>query len=126
MSEVLDFSESEIQQMLDNLDKFTPEEVQEVEEDSEVEELSEQEQEILDKTVDLLSQQEAEGEYVADQWQEVVHQAEAAGDETYAIVAAATAAFHSQDVTAEEAINYCLQTANLKDLARVYKHIVGS
>ena len=30
MSEVLDFSESEIQQMLDNLDKFTPEEVQEV------------------------------------------------------------------------------------------------
>ena len=30
MNEVLDFSETEIQQMLDNLDKFTPEEVQEV------------------------------------------------------------------------------------------------
>ena len=101
------------------------EEVQEVEEESEVDDLSEEEQEILDKTVDLLSQQEPEGEYVADQWQDAVHQAEESGDETYAMVAAATAAFHAGDVTAEEAINYCLQNTDLKDLARVYKHLAS-
>ena len=99
---------------------------EEVDENEEVDELSEEETEILHKTVELLQQQEPEGEYVADEWQDAVQQAQESGDETYAMVAAATAAFHSGEISADDAIAYCLENANIKDLARVYKHIANS
>lgn len=101
------------------------EEVREESEDPEVDELSEEEAQILTEAVEMLEGQEPEGEYMADQWQEAVQQAEASGDETYAMVAAATAAFHAGDVTAEEAIDYCLNNGDLKDLSRVYQHLLN-
>ena len=102
-----------------------PPQMEETVEDQEMDELSEEETEILNKTVDLLEQQEPAGEEVAGQWQDAVEQAQDSGDETYAMVAAATAAFHSGEVSAEDAVNYCLNNANLRDLARVYKHLAS-
>ena len=99
----------------------TPE-LEEMPEDPEMDELSEEETEILNNAVDELERQEAMPEYV-DDWQEQVDIANESGDTTYAMVAAATAAFHAGEVTADEAINYCLNNGNLKDLARVYKHL---
>ena len=100
-------------------------ETQEDETDSEVEDLSDEEKMILAETVEQLEQQEPQGEYYAEQWQETVDAAEAAGDSTYATVAAATAAFHAGEVSADEAINYCLNNCDLKELSRVYKYING-
>lgn len=95
------------------------EDMEEMEEDDE---LSEEETEILNNVVESLQRQEARPEY-EDDWQEVVEQAEEAGDEAYALVAAATAAFHAGDVDADDAIAYCLENVPLKDLARVYKQM---
>ena len=100
-------------------------EMEETIEDPEMDELSEEETEILNKTVDLLEKQEPAGEEIAQDWQEAVEQAQEVGDDTFAMVAAATAAFHSGEVSAEDAVNYCLNNANLKDLARVYKHLAS-
>ena len=97
--------------------------VEEDTEDPEMEELSEEETEILNNAVDNLERQEAMPEYVND-WQEQVELAQESGDETYAQVAAATAAFHAGQVTAEEAIDFCLSNCDLKDLARVYKYLM--
>ena len=102
----------------------TPEPEQ-VEEDSEMEDLSDEEKKVLANAVETLELSEPQGEYTAEQWQEVVEQAEAQGNETYAKVAAATAAFHSGEVTAEEAINFCLNECDLKELAKVYEYING-
>ena len=92
-------------------------------EDPEMDELSEEETEILNNAVDTLERQEAMPEY-ADDWQEQVEIAKQSGDETYAMVAAATSAFHSGEVTAEEAIDFCLTNCDLKELARVYQHLM--
>ena len=98
---------------------------EEVKEDDEMEDLSDEEKVVLAEAVEQLENQEPEGEDVSDQWQQMVDQAEEAGDATYATVAAATAAFHAGEVSAEEAINYCLNNCDLKDLARVYEHLNG-
>ena len=98
----------------------TTQNIEEDPEEPEMEELSEEETEILNNAVDNLERQEAMPEYVND-WQEQVELAQESGDETYAQVAAATAAFHAGQVTAEEAIDFCLSNCDLKDLARVYK-----
>ena len=93
--------------------------------EQQLEELTPEETETLDQATDLLEQQEPEGEMVAAQWQDYIEDANASGDVTFATVAAATAAFHAGEVSAEEAINYCLTSCNLKDLSRVYKHLQG-
>ena len=97
---------------------------QEVQEEDETEDLTDEEHEILNTVVEDLQQQEAMGQEVAADWQYAVQQAEEAGDDAYAHVAAATAAFHDGDVTAEEAIAFCLENVPLKDLARVYRHMM--
>ena len=102
-----------------------PTEPEQVEEDDEMENLSDEEKEVLSNAVEELEQQEPQGEYYAEQWQEAVEQAEAQGNETYAKVAAATAAFHAGEVSAEEAINFCLNECDLKELAKVYEYING-
>ena len=91
-------------------------------EDEDSGELTEEEHEMLVNAVEQLEQQEADP-YVADDWQDQVDIANESGDVTYATVAAATAAFHSGEVTSEEAIEYCLQNCDLRDLARVYHHL---
>jgi hypothetical protein len=98
---------------------YTPEE-EYTEEDVE---LTEEDQAVIDTIVEDLSQQPAMGEEVANSWQEAVYAAEAAGDNTYAGVAAATAAYHNGDVTAEEAIQFVFDNYDIKDIARVYQHL---
>ena len=100
-------------------------EPEQVQEDDEMEDLSDEEKAVLAEAVENLQQSEAEGEDVAEQWQMAVELAEDSGDETYAMVAAATAAFHAGDISAEEAIDYCLNSCDLKELSRVYKYING-
>ena len=99
-------------------------EQEEMPEDPEMDELSEEETEILNNAVDNLERQEAIPEMAAD-WQEEVEIAQQSGDETYATVAAATAAFHAGQVSAEEAIDFCLTNCDLKELARVYNNLLG-
>ena len=97
-------------------------ESQEVQEE-EGNDLTEEEHEILNTVVEDLQQQEAMGQEVAADWQYAVQQAEEAGDDAYAMVAAATAAFHDGDVTADDAIAFCLENVPIKELARVYKQM---
>jgi hypothetical protein len=70
-------------------------------------------------------EQPALGEEVAETWQEIVYQAEQAGDDTYAGIAAATASYHNGDVTAEEAIQFVFANYDLQDIARVYRQITN-
>lgn len=99
-------------------------EPEQVEEEVDEEDLSESDKMAINAAVHSLKKTEAL-DYVADDWQEQVALAEQAGDETYATVAAATASFHAGEVTAEEAIQYCMETCNMKELARVYKHLMS-
>ena len=91
--------------------------------EEEVDELSPEEAEAVENAMDFLDGQEPEGEMMAAQWQDYVEDANASGDVTFATVAAATAAFHAGEVSADEAISYCLSSCSLKDLSRVYKHL---
>lgn len=116
--------------LLNAYSQSTPEQVQPkkpVEEDEpsdeEMENLSDEDKAVLAEAIEGLELNEPQGDAVAEQWQDAVEMAEDNGDMTYATVAAATAAFHSGEVTAEEAINYCLNNCDLKDLARVYGHL---
>ena len=97
--------------------------LEEMPEDPEMDELSEEETEILNNAVDALERQEARPEFVSD-WEEQIEYARETGDETYAQVAAATAAFHAGEISAEEAIDFCLTNCDLKELARVYEHLM--
>jgi hypothetical protein len=93
--------------------------------EDQLQDLSDQEVEALNEAVESLESQEPEGDMVAAQWQDYVEDALNSGDETFATVAAATAAFHSGEVSADEAISHCLTTCNLKELSRVYKALQG-
>ena len=97
----------------------------EMPDDPELENLSEEETEILNEAVDMLEQQEAQGSEYAEEWQGAADSALESGNETYATVAAATASFHSGEVTAEEAIDYCLNNCDLKELAQVYQYLMN-
>ena len=70
-----------------------------------------------------LSQSEPQGEAVAGHWQDVANQAKAQGNEVYAGVAAATAAFEAGEVSAQEAIQFCLDNFDRNELAKVVRHI---
>jgi hypothetical protein len=98
-------------------------EPEQVEEEVEEEDLTESDKMAINAAVHSLNQTEAL-DYLADDWQEHVQYAEQSGDETYATVAAATASFHAGEVTAQEAIDYCMSNCNMKELARVYKHLM--
>ena len=93
--------------------------------EEEVDELSTEEAEEVENAMDFLEGQEPEGEMVAAQWQDYVEDANASGDVTFATVAAATAAFHAGEVSADEAISYCLSSCSLTELSRVYKALQG-
>ena len=63
------------------------------------------------------------GEEAAGEWQSAVDEAYAVGDEAYAAVAAATAAYHNGDVTAQEAIDWAIQNVPKADLLRVIRQL---
>lgn len=93
--------------------------------DDEMENLSDEEKQVLSEAVEQLGNQEPQGEEYAEAWQDMIEQAEEAGDITYAKVAAATASFHAGEVSAEEAINFCLNECDLSELARVYQYMMS-
>ena len=97
--------------------------VEEVENEEAPEDWTEEDQDELDSTVTQLYEAEPQGEEYADSWQAVVEQAQEAGDDTYAAIAAATAAFHSGEVSAEEAVNYVLSNFDIRDVERVYRQM---
>lgn len=96
------------------------------EEDDSEEDWTEEDQEELNDTISQLYEAEPQGEEYAESWQSVVEQAQEVGDDTYAAVAAATAAFHNGEVSAEEAVNYVLSNFDIRDVERVYRHMTQS
>lgn len=103
-------------------ESFYPEDEYTEEDDYEI---TEEDQQVVDAITEQLVEQPALGEEVAEDWQEIVYQAEQAGDDTYAGIAAATAAYHNGDVTAEEAIQFVFANYDLHDIARVYRQITN-
>ena len=77
-------------------------------------------QEAFDEAVAALTETEPQGEELSDEWQEAADQYRES-DPTYAGIAAATAAFHAGEVTAEEAIEWVLEYYDIQDVARVYQ-----
>ena len=108
--------------LLQHYEEATKEGYEEQEEAFEEEEEEVDEQEV-EAFLDELVQQEAMGEEVASEWQSVVEEAQAVGDEAYAAVAAATAAYHNGDVTAQEAIDWAVQNIPQADLLRVIRQL---
>ena len=104
----------------------TFDEYSEAQEGAEMEELSEEENQVLEQTVEALMQQEPQGVDVSSQWLQASSQAHDSGDGTYALVAASVAAFHQGEMDAQTAIDYCFQHASPRELARVYKHLTGN
>lgn len=98
---------------------------QQTEEKTEDVELNEEEMQQFADIYDDFTQRDPGGEEQADYWQGVVEQAQESGDETYAAVAAATAAFHAGEVSAEEALSWLTQTYDIRDLQRVYNYLEG-
>ena len=96
---------------------------EEDEEPSSLDDLTEDEKDEMESVISELEQNVPGGDEVAEYWQNIVQEAEEAGDSTYAVFAAATAAFHAGQVTAEQAIGYCVQNCDIKDLARVYRSL---
>ena len=85
-----------------NRTQDAPPQVKEEEsDDSEVDELSEEETQILNDA------------------------AQESGNETYALVAAATSSFHAGEVSAQEAIDFCLNNCDLKELSQVYQYLMN-
>ena len=96
--------------------------LEEIEADVEMAELSEEETEILNNVVEELQSSEPTPEYVSE-WNDAYDVAVEAGDETFAQVAQVTALFHAGEMSGEEAIDYCLNHCDLKELSRVYNYI---
>jgi hypothetical protein len=90
-----------------------------------VDDLPEDEQQAVAEAIEELQYQTPGGEEQGEYWASVVAQAQASGDETYAGIAAATQAFHEGAVSAEQAINWVLQTYDIRDVARVYQALNG-
>ena len=108
--------------LLQHYDEAAEEPQQPREEASDDEEVEVGDEEV-EAFLDELVEQEPMGEEVASEWQSVVDEANAVGDEAYAAVAAATAAFHQGDVTAQEAIDWAIQNVPQADLLRVIRQL---
>ena len=87
--------------------------------------LNEEETAFLVEAIDTLTETEPAGDEIADQWQEQVEIAQQSGDETYALVCAATAAVHSGECSPSEAVQFAMENCDLQDLARVYRHLMN-
>ena len=106
--------------------KGQPEEtVEEQEEESEFEweNMTPEEDAEFNKATDQLFQTEPAGDVEAEAWQEACEAAKESGDETYAAVTAAIAAFHAGEVGTDEAISYIMANYPMKDVQRVWRHL---
>ena len=88
--------------------------------DASDDEWSPEESEQLDVAVNELMDTTPDFE-LSEQYQQIALQAQDQGDEVLAAVAAATSAFHSSDLEAEEAIDYILATYPKEEVMRVYQ-----
>lgn len=87
-------------------------------------ELTEDDQAVIEAITEQLADQPPLGDYAADEWESYARQAAENGDDpAFVGVATATAAYHSGEVTAQEAIDWVLANYDLKDVARVYQHL---
>ena len=104
-------------------DSYESEESDEEEEEGEdyLDQWTEEEYEILNEEVQPLLMQEADSSHV-DHWQD---EANNATDPVYQGIAAATAAFHAREVSAQEAINYVLENYPKDEVISIYRSIVG-
>lgn len=66
---------------------------------------------------------EPQGNGVADQWQMIANDALENGNETWAGLAAAAASFHANEVTAEEAIRYCLDNYDYQEMIKAFQEM---
>lgn len=114
-----------IEKLLEDFRDSNGEPVAEEQEGEPLEEFEPPTDEEVDTVIDELYEQEPQGEEVAQEWQAVAQQAKAQGNETYAGVAAATAAFQAGEVTAEEAIQFCMDNYDRDELAKVVRYIRG-
>ena len=119
----MDWLVEQYEKFADFTEDSEPEQVEE-EEEVDDEELTESDRMAINAAVHSLNKSEAL-DYMAADWIEQGEIAEQNGDETYVAVAAATAAFHAGEVTAQEAIDYCMANCSMKELARVYKHLMS-
>ena len=102
-----------------------PQDESEDEEPLSVDDLSEDDQQVVNEAVQELQWQEPGGDEQAEYWEQVVAQGQEAGDSAYAGIAAATAAFHAGEVSAQDAINFVLSNYDIRDVARVYQAFTG-
>jgi hypothetical protein len=121
--EDIDTTQRILEYILENFpDDYIPEDEYTEEDDYEI---TEEDRQVVDAITEQLVEQPALGEEVAETWQEIVYQAEQAGDDCLAGVSAATAAYHNGDVTAEEAIQFVFANYDIQDIARVYRQITN-
>ena len=79
----------------------------------------------VDEVTSELEYNTPQGEEVAAAWEQAVLAGQEAGDETYAAIAAATAAFHAGEVSAQDAIEFVLSNYDIRDVSRVYQLLNG-
>lgn len=92
----------------------------------EIEQLDEEDQDILVTAVEGLIQSDPGGEDAARSWQYMSETASEQGDQVMATIAAATAAFHAGEVSANDSIAYVLNNCDLQDVARTYEFILNN
>jgi hypothetical protein len=121
-----DFVVPFLEEITSRYEELTPEELQAEEQTEEQtdEDWSEEEQYQAAEATQFLV--EAEPDYeLADQYLDLVEEAQAHGDEVLAAVAAATSAFHSEEVTADEAIQYIIENYPKQEVIRVFNLLNG-
>jgi NTP pyrophosphatase (non-canonical NTP hydrolase) len=113
-----------IELLLKDYEEFG-EEVEPEEDETTTDELTPDEEGELEEFVSELLSNEPEGEEVAEGWQDQVATAQESGDEAWALVCAANAAYHAGEVDAQDAITYVLNELSVQDLRRIGSHLSG-
>jgi hypothetical protein len=88
-----------------------------------VDELSEDEADILNETIDDLTETAPAGAEYSEQWQDYASQLYDSGEECAAEVAVMTAKYHNGEVSAEEAIATVMNRWDLRQLNEVYEFL---
>lgn len=86
-------------------------------------EIEEQDEELSEpqKVIDSLMEAEPAGYEESEDWQDACDAYQQSGQEVHAAIAAASAAFHAGETSADEAINYILQNYDNEDVILAYQ-----
>ena len=88
-----------------------------------IDELTDDEADVLNDTLDYLTEREPAGSDYAEQWEDYASQLYDSGNEGAAEVAGLTAKYHNGEVSAEEAIATAMNRWDLRELNQVYQHL---